>query len=176
MKKLLVLAVLALVLGAVPVFAAGDNFQVEVNVVPSCVFTLTNDINFGNLDVTSFGTKTGLGSVTILCTSGQLYQVALDNGQQPDGSGGRQMSDGGIDVLPYELYQEAWPTTKIWKSGTDAMAYNATGNRDTSTVSCPGWSPCCPRPRSGPISTWSRPRIAGKRRHYAWLTRTTIHM
>lgn len=134
MKKLLVLAVLALVLGAVPVFAAGDNFQVEVNVVPSCVFTLTNDINFGNLDVTSFGTKTGLGSVTILCTSGQLYQVALDNGQQPDGSGGRQMSDGGIDVLPYELYQEAWPTTKIWKSGTDAMAYNATGNRDTFTV------------------------------------------
>jgi spore coat protein U-like protein len=138
MKKLLALAIVGLGLGvgmaAVPVFAAQDTFQVEVNVVPSCVFTLTNDIDFGNLDVTSFGTKTGLGSITILCTSGQLYQIALDDGLQPDGSGGRQMSDGGIDVLPYELYQEAWPTTKIWKAGADAMAYNATGNRDTFTV------------------------------------------
>lgn len=133
-KKLLALAAVLGVLGAMPVFAGTDssNFQVKTDVVPSCKFTVANDVDFGSLDVYGFGTKMAIGSVSVLCTKSGSYTIELDNGVNPTGSGGRQMASGAA-VIPYELYQDE-QTTKIWKTGTDALAFVGSGLREEKIV------------------------------------------
>ncbi len=138
MKRLfpLILLVLALAfaLGSVPAFAASDQdtFLVTASVVPSCRFTTTTDVNFGNLDVYGFGTKAANGSVSVLCTNGGSYTVELDNGVNYDTSGNRYMANGPAS-LAYELYQDE-ATTKIWKTGTDALAFTGDGTVNTKQV------------------------------------------
>ena len=138
MKKLLALAAVAFVLGAVPVWAdQGDakdmtNFQVKTDVLPSCKFTAQNDVNFGSLDVYQFGAKLALGSITVLCTKSGSYSIELDNGVNPNGSGGRQMASG-VAAIPYELYQDE-QSTKVWKSGQDALGFVGTGLREEKVV------------------------------------------
>lgn len=138
MKKLLAPLLLAVALamaqGATPAFAgtAQDTFQVTASVVPSCRFTTAVDVNFGDLDVYGFGTKLANGSVSVLCTKAGSYTIELDNGVNPDGSGNRQMANG-TAVLPYELYQDQ-ATTKVWKSGNDALAFAGDGLIDAMTV------------------------------------------
>ena len=139
MRKLLALvAIMFVLLGAGPVWADQadgkdtDNFQVKTDVLSSCKFTAQNDVNFGSLDVYEFGTKLAMGSISILCTKGGSYTVDLDNGVNPDGSGGRQMASGAA-VIPYELYKDD-QTTAVWKSGTDALAFVGTGLREEKIV------------------------------------------
>ena len=133
-KKLLALAAVLGVLGAMPVFAGTDssNFQVKTDVVPSCKFTVANDVDFGSLDVYGFGTKMAIGSVSVLCTKSGSYTSELDNGVNPTGSGGRQMASGAA-VIPYELYQDE-QSTKVWKSGQDALGFVGTGLREEKVV------------------------------------------
>ena len=138
MKKLriplLVALAAVLALGAVPAVAGTDQntFQVTASVVPSCRFTTSVDLDFGELDVYGFGTKLANGSVSVLCTKNGSYTIALDNGVTPDGSGNRQMANG-TAVLPYEIYQDQ-ATTSVWKDGANALAFTGDGLVDSQTV------------------------------------------
>ena len=135
MKPLRALMALMSMLVAVPACADSDpdDFQVTVSVVPSCKFIIAVDVAFGNLDVYGFGTKTAFGNLKVLCTKAGAYTIDLNDGLTPDLSGNRQMSDGGISVIPYELYRDE-NTTQVWKSGVDTLAFTGSGLREEKRI------------------------------------------
>ncbi|MFI5340093.1 MAG: spore coat U domain-containing protein [Candidatus Methylomirabilales bacterium] len=136
MKKLLVIAA-AIALAAMvasPSFAGTDTktFQVKANVIPSCVFTASSDIDFGNLDVHT-GAKTASGSVSVQCTIGPAYTIGLDNGQNAV-SGQRNIKGGTTDLIAYDLFQDA-ANSVAWKNADpDLLTFNGDGSVQVQTV------------------------------------------
>ncbi len=86
-------------------------FQVTASVVATCSATATT-LAFGAYDATAAIDQANTMSVT--CTNGTAYTVALDNGLYASGSQ-RRMKDAGTDYLNYNLYSDAGRTT-AWDS------------------------------------------------------------
>lgn len=128
MNRLLRLTLaLAAVLGAGAAYAdtATAQFQVTATVVKKCKISATT-IAFGNYDpATSLPAE---GTLTLKCTKGTLYSVALDDGS----TGARQMSQGS-EVLDYELYSDAGHST-VWPSALAPATVSAVGNDETLTI------------------------------------------
>jgi spore coat protein U-like protein len=89
------------------------SFTARATVATSCSVTA------GNLD---FGTETlmandllGVGTVTVTCTNGQDYSVALDNGTVAGGTTARRLMKhaSSSSTVQYELYSDAGRTL-IW--------------------------------------------------------------
>jgi spore coat protein U-like protein len=111
MKKLIALAAaLALavpVLAGLPAAWAGTDqktFDVSAEVVPSCLFTASANIAFGQLDV-HLGTKNADGSLTVKCTPETVAKIGLDPGL--NGADGQRKISNGAQSIAYDLYQNA---------------------------------------------------------------------
>jgi spore coat protein U-like protein len=149
MKKILGIALgVLMALGAGSAFAQlpaeTASFTVEANVVGSCNFTAASGIDFGSLDVPKalIGTPIAqTGTLTILCTVGPDYKVALNNGLNFDVAAGRQMK-GATDAtkfIAYELYQDNSGTPARWGTGAEVEHLVADGTRQVMTIygKCP---------------------------------------
>jgi spore coat protein U-like protein len=73
-------------------------------VVPQCYIVSTSPVSFVAGLLTA--TTTAIGTVSVQCTAGAPYTVALDNGQYFSGS--RRVANAAQTVfVPYQLYQDS---------------------------------------------------------------------
>lgn len=106
---------------------ATTTFQVTATVLSVCTVSATN-LAFGNYDATAGAPNDNTSTVTVTCSNGSPYTVALDAGT---GTGAtvavRRMSNGG-NTLDYSMFTDAARTT-IWGDTTLGTVDQAgTGN------------------------------------------------
>ena len=86
-----------------------DTFTVTATVNASCAMT-ADDIVFGNWDPLS-GDASSTGTVSVACSNGLPYSVAIDQGSNYSGfdctAPARRMGDGFGNYLDYGLYLDA---------------------------------------------------------------------
>lgn len=119
-------------------FATPVNVAISANVAANCVLT-AGSVAFGAYDPLVANDTTALdqtGTFTIRCVKGVTADVGLDDGVL----GGRQMSDGGSEVLSYELYKDAARTTAWTDTGAGRFSYTA-ANRSAATLTIYGRIP-----------------------------------
>ena len=81
--------------------AANANLALTANVVPACLVTAGN-LAFGSLDPTTAPVVNAASTgVTVTCTKGDTYTMALDKGLNP--VAGVANLKFGTDVIPYTL-------------------------------------------------------------------------
>jgi spore coat protein U-like protein len=102
--------VLLALAGGAQAATTGTSFEVTANVVAACTVDAT-DMAFADFDGSADLTATSTISVT--CTNGHDYQVALDAGDAPGSTVANRTLSNGTDSLAYNLYSDAGHTT-IW--------------------------------------------------------------
>jgi spore coat protein U-like protein len=119
-------------------FATPVNVAISANVAANCVLT-AGSVAFGAYDPLVANDTTPLdqtGTFTVRCVKGVTANVGLDDGLNT----GRQMSDGGSELLDYELYQDAGRTTVWGETGGARYSYTA-ANRSAATLTIYGRIP-----------------------------------
>jgi spore coat protein U-like protein len=102
---------------------ATTTFQVTATVVAGCTVS-ANNIIFGNYDSQAAAALNANATITLNCTSGVPFTVALDAGQHAGGASNfsaRAMSDGTSTdpLLGYQIYTDSGHTI-IWGDGTNS--------------------------------------------------------
>ena len=102
---------------------ATTTFQVTATVISVCTVSAT-DLAFGNYDASAGTPNDNTSTVSVTCSNGSPYTVALDAGT---GTGAtvavRRMSNGG-NTLDYSMYTTAGRTT-VWGDGTGGTSMQA---------------------------------------------------
>ena len=117
--------------------AATAQFDVLLTIDSTCVFGTPDatDIDFGAHPSTTTDIE-ATGTLSVLCTPGTPYQIALDSGQNGADVSSRAMSNDAGVLVPYQLYQDpSW--TAVWGDtpGTDTMDdLEGTGEAEPYTV------------------------------------------
>ena len=121
--RLASLIMLALLTSAPATYAATETttFHVTATVDPVCSVSSGGDLAFGMYSGPSLNATT---TVSVTCTLGEPYTVALSNGLHFDGSH-RRMEHGASDHLQYDLYSDA-ARTIAWNS-TSTVPGTGTG-------------------------------------------------
>jgi spore coat protein U-like protein len=108
-----------------------------MSITSTCLFTApgATDVDFSDHPSTAVNIEAA-GALTVQCTSGTAYNLALDGGQNA-GTGGvtdRRMSDG-TSFLPYQLYRDS-ARSLVWGDtvGTNTLAGTGTGAAQTIPV------------------------------------------
>lgn len=106
-------------------------FNVRVTITAACDINTTapTDVDFGSQPSTATDVD-NQGALSVNCTPGAPYTIALDNGQNGADANSRQMSNG-TDLVPYQLYRNVARTAAdIWGSttGTGGDVYAGTGS------------------------------------------------
>lgn len=109
-----------------PANAGSDfaDFDVTLTIQGSCDVISADTVAFGNV-LASAGTATADGDVTVQCTKGTAYALALNGGDySSDNINARKMQivGGGTDTIGYQLYQDS-STSTVWgeNAGTDTV-------------------------------------------------------
>jgi spore coat protein U-like protein len=116
-KIALVAAGLAALVGAAAADAgtATGTFTVQATISSACSVTATT-LNFGTYSPSAASALTGSSTVSVNCTSGSPYTVALNVG-----SGGGSFTTrtllNGINTLNYNLYRDA-AYSQVWGDGS----------------------------------------------------------
>lgn len=125
------------------------NFNVTATVAASCNVVSTTDIAFGAYDPADVNFATaldGTGSITVRCVRGVVADVALDQGLFA-GAGStcaaplRQMSDGGVERLGYDIYQDAARTTAWGCAAANDQTFTAASPSTPTTLTTYGRVP-----------------------------------
>ncbi len=100
-------------------------FQVTATVVAGCTVS-ANNIVFGNYNSQATAALNGNAVITLYCTDGVPFTIALDAGQHAGGASNfsaRAMSDGtaGDPLLGYQIYTDSGHTI-VWGDGTNTSA------------------------------------------------------
>ena len=126
MKKYLVAPVSAgimlAVAGAAQAESKNASFTVSATVAKACTIDATNMLmgtwsGVGNLD--------GATTVTVKCTNGTSYNVALDNGANGTSTADRKLGDG-AERLSYNLFRDSGRTL-VWGSTIGTNTEPGTG-------------------------------------------------
>ncbi len=116
-----------------------DSFDVTATVIASCNVT-ANDLAFGDYDPLAGADDDASATLSVVCTSGTSYTVALDAGQ---GSGAtvatRRMTNGG-NLLSYSLYRDA-ARTNLWGQTSGSNTVSGTGAGTTQSLTVYGRAP-----------------------------------
>jgi len=125
LKMLLAGTVLLAATGVAVAQTATDTFVVRATVVARCAVA-AEDLDFGNYDAAAALDATT--TVTVLCTNGTAYAVALDGGESGDMSSGS-------GLLAYNLFQDNAHTI-LWGDGAEGEELVGVGNgeRQVATV------------------------------------------
>jgi len=138
-KTSLVKVVLATTLiagGAIAPAQAVDNktFDVTITIKNSCHVTSTENVAFGNRQAL-VATVDTTGSVSVQCTNGAPYEVALNAGVNStnDINARRMKHATGTDTIAYQLYRDSG-YADIWgqTDTVDTVGGTGTGFGDTS--------------------------------------------
>lgn len=126
--------VLPLAIAAIPAHAGTTTgmFQVTATVVNSCKINSAGNLAFGNYDPTSATNTTGSSSISVNCTKGDVYTIALNYGANGGSASNRIMTDGAGNNLNYNLFTDSG-YTKVWNS-----TCGAGNNCDGGTGAGPG--------------------------------------
>lgn len=116
------LAAMGMTAGSAQAQSANTTFLVTVNVPALCTISAST-VDFGTYDpLSATDDDDGTGTVTVNCTPGTFYQVALDLGSS--GTGARNLVSvvDPTQMLSYELYSDA-PGGTVWGStlGVDTV-------------------------------------------------------
>ncbi|MCU6243785.1 spore coat U domain-containing protein [Enterobacter kobei] len=119
--------------------AASDqtSFAVKLTVTSTCDINTVpaTDIEFGSHSSTSTNINS-TGSLTVNCTIGTPYTIALDSGVNNNGSirrmAGQDSFNSGVYV-PYELYKNS-ARTEVWNDGSGTYAGTGTGANESVPV------------------------------------------
>lgn len=128
MKKYLVAPVAAgimlAVAGAAQAESKNASFTVSATVAKACTID-ANNMDMGTWSGT--GNLDGTTTVTVKCTNGTSYNVALDNGTNGTSTADRKLGDG-AERLSYNLYRDSG-RTQVWGStiGTDTVSGSGNG-------------------------------------------------
>lgn len=102
---------------------ATQNISVTATVNTSCTIDNVGAVNFGTYSPTAAAPTTAAGSITVSCVRGTHPTIALDAGQNPNGSGVRTMKHATTtDALAYQLYKPTGPVC----TGQETDAWGAT--------------------------------------------------
>ncbi|MEH6413971.1 Csu type fimbrial protein [Pseudomonas sp. CGJS7] len=129
----LFVAVLALAATG-PALAAVDNTNLNVTITITSVCDIHTvaslPVNFGSVASTATNVDQQ-GQLTVNCTPGTAYTIALDNGQNGTDVNSRKMASG-ANLIPYQLYRAAARGAgDVWGSttgvGGNVLAGSGTG-------------------------------------------------
>lgn len=132
-------AMLAIPAGSADAATTTANLSVTATVSASCSVT-TSAVAFGAYTASSGSANDASGAVTVTCTSGTTYSVALDAGAYPSTAGDastRRMSDGSSHYLSYSLYLDSGRTT-LWGDGANGTSVNPASGTFTGDGSAQG--------------------------------------
>ena len=109
-RTLLGAAAFAALAAAAPAAAQTATFQVTASVARVCSISAT-PVAFGAYDPNQATPTDTTGTITVQCTRGESYRVALDDGLHT----GRRMQNGSdaTEFLPYQLYSDS-NRTQVW--------------------------------------------------------------
>lgn len=100
---------------------ATGQFNVMIKVKESCEIKSTNDVNFADIDRSTNEAKTAQGNLSVLCTVGTPYKVALA------GTGKMTNSADANSTIAYNLFQnsaydQAWDSQNLNSKVGDGTA------------------------------------------------------
>lgn len=109
---------------------ASTTFDVLITIESTCSIDTpaATDVDFGAVESTATDVE-AQGVLSVNCTPGTFYDIALDSGANGADVTSRAMSDGAGTLVPYQLYQnpeltDAWGDTV----GTDTVEDEGTGD------------------------------------------------
>ncbi|KAF1718980.1 Csu type fimbrial protein [Pseudoxanthomonas wuyuanensis] len=130
--RLLIAVLLACGVGAAATASAADTttFDVTITITATCDIeaAAATDVDFGTVASSAVNIDSS-GSLTVNCTPGTAYNIALDSGQNGADADSRAMTDGSV-LVPYQLYREAARGAgDVWGStiGTNTLAGTGDG-------------------------------------------------
>jgi spore coat protein U-like protein len=99
-----------------------DTFTVTATVLASCEIS-ANDLAFGDYDPVAAANLDAATTLSVTCTNGTPYNVALDLGGGAGASTATRYMTSGGDTLGYTLYRNAG-RTQLWGEtiGNDTLA------------------------------------------------------
>jgi spore coat protein U-like protein len=118
------LAATALASAAASAATATTTFAVSATVLKTCSAS-ANALAFGSYTPGS-GAVTGTTTVSIKCTNGTAYSVALNGGSTASGTITQRLMANGTNTLQYNLYTTSSYGT-IWGDGTAGSPQTGTG-------------------------------------------------
>jgi spore coat protein U-like protein len=130
----------AMASGRADATTASAQFNVTATVLGSCTVSAT-DMVFGNYSANSGAALPATSTLSVTCTTGTTYTVALDGGTHTANVAARAMTDGASHSLPYGLYTTN-AYTSIWGDGTSSTVTQAgTGNGSAQSLTVYGRIP-----------------------------------
>lgn len=126
-------AVLALLAAPSVAFADDDSdtFTVSATVLATCEIT-ANDLNFGSYNPISATHLDAATTVSVTCTNGTAYNVALSLGDGTGATTASRYMTQGANALAYTLYRDPG-RSQLWgdDEGVDTLAGVGDGTADT---------------------------------------------
>lgn len=138
----MILAVAAPLSGAAWAQSASTQFDVRITIESTCSVDTpaATDVDFGTVTSTATNIQAE-GTVSVQCTIGTPWDLALDGGLNSGGDvGARAMSDGAGTLVPYQLYQDS-PRTLVWGDTVDVNTVEGVGIGDVQEVTVYGLVP-----------------------------------
>lgn len=151
-RGVLLLSAVATISCAIAAHAAtrSATFRVSATVQSDCTITAT-DLAFGTLGLLAANVDAA-STLTITCTSGANYQIALDPGTASGSTIEDRKMASGTNALGFQLYRNA-ARTQVWgqTSGMDTLGGSGTGS--VATVQVYGRIPPQMTPPAGTYET-----------------------
>tara|TARA_R110001606_G_scaffold228604_1_gene376600 strand:+ start:359 stop:868 length:510 start_codon:yes stop_codon:yes gene_type:complete len=117
-----------------------DTFDVTVTVITACEISAT-DHDFGTYDALSPSPLDSTSTISVTCTSGASYSVALNAGTTGGGTIPARLMTDGSNTLSYNLYTNAGYGT-VWGDGTGGSSdVTGTGNGSVQDLTVYGRMP-----------------------------------
>lgn len=104
---------------AAPAATATNTFAATAVIAAACTVNATN-LSFGTYNPASGAALTGNSTISVFCTSGTTYTVALNVGTGGGTFATRKMANG-ANLMNFNLYTSA-ALTAIWGDGTATTA------------------------------------------------------
>lgn len=122
------------------------NLTVQITITAACTIN-TATLNFGSVAGTTLATtlQSGSTTVSVTCTNGSPYSIAMDNGANVSGSQ-RRMANAG-NFINYDLYTDSahtnpWTTAASSTTCTTTNGcFLGTGNGSVQTINIYGTAP-----------------------------------
>jgi spore coat protein U domain-containing protein, fimbrial subunit CupE1/2/3/6 len=142
-----------LALGASNAWAetASSTFTVSANVLAVCSVSATN-LDFGDYNASHPSSRDSTSTLSMTCTNGQDYVVALDGGTGPGATVADRKMTNGVHTLGYQLYTNAANST-VWGDGTlSTGTVTGTGDGQQQSLTVHGKIPSGQHASSGSYS------------------------
>jgi spore coat protein U-like protein len=104
-----------------------DTFNVTATVIAACAMT-AGDHDFGNYEAVSGSPLDSTSTISVTCTSGSAYSIALNAGTTVGGTIATRLMTDSVNTLEYNLYTNGTYAT-IWGDGTSgSVEVSGTGS------------------------------------------------